>query len=47
LTRSRRTLWSSSSAQLEDEHAGPLAVGQQHAEPLVLVEHDLELAHRR
>ena len=34
-------------AQLEHEHAGPLAIGQQHADRLVLAQHRLELAHGR
>jgi hypothetical protein len=34
-------------AQLEDEHAGPLAVGQQDTDRLVLPQHRLELADRR
>ena len=33
-------------AELEHEHAGPLAVGEQHADGLVLAEHRLELADR-
>ena len=32
-------------AELEHEHAGPLAVGQQDADGLVLAQHRLELAH--
>jgi hypothetical protein len=33
-------------AEGEHEHAGPLAVDQQHADGLVLAQHRLELAHR-
>jgi hypothetical protein len=34
-------------AELVDEHPGPLLVGEQEAEALVLVDHGLELADRR